>query len=168
MDITRFITKNQRRVLSKARETYGDTAQILVSNEELCELAAVCAKFPRYKDKKTAQKELHQKAVDEVADVLIILDHMINIFELTPVEIGERVAGKIARLNNWLNTSNSMEQTTKDRAVPEATQMSLFESSPINCGRCKHMGNFNNLKPGGRCLSCVENEGNLFEPSEED
>ena len=133
MDITRFINKKQREVLAKARETYGDTAQILVSNEELCELAAVCSKYPRYNTKEKAQDELHDKAVDEVADVLIVLDHVINIFGLTPVDIGDRIAGKVARLERWINTSNSMEQTTVDREVPgqlhitEMCQGGLFE-----------------------------------------
>lgn len=133
MDVTRFINKKQREVLARARKTYGDTAQILVSTEELCELAAVCSKYPRYQTKKKAQDELHDKAVDEVADVLIVLDHVINIFGLTPVDIGDRIAGKVARLERWLNTSNSMEQTTVDRKVPgqlhitEMCQGGLFE-----------------------------------------
>lgn len=118
MEVTRFISKRDRQVLAKARETYGDTAQILVSTEELCELAAVCSKYPRYKTREKAQDELHDKAVDEVADVLIVLDHVINIFGLTPVDIGDRIAGKIARLERWMNASNSMEQTTVDRYVP--------------------------------------------------
>lgn len=130
MDVTRFINKKQRAVLAKARDTYGDTAQILVSTEELCELAAVCSKYPRYETKEKAQDELHDKAVDEVADTLIVLDHIINIFGLTPVDIGERVAGKIARLDRWLHTSNSMEQTTMDREVPG--QLSITEGCPGN------------------------------------
>lgn len=133
MDITRFITKKQREVLAKARETYGDTAQILVSTEELCELAAVCSKYPRYNTRERAQDELHDKAVDEVADVLIVLDHIINIFGLTPVDIGSRIEGKISRLNRWLNTSNNMEQTTLDREVsqPDLDQLSLFKGTEL-------------------------------------
>ena len=126
MEVTRFINKKQREVLSKARKTYGDTAQILVSTEELCELAAVCSKYPRYETKEKAQDELHNKAVDEVADVLIVLDHIINIFGLTPVDIGVRVAKKIARLDRWLHSSNSMEQTTVDREVDG--QVSLYDA----------------------------------------
>ena len=51
--------------LAKARETYGNTPQILVAIEELNELACVLAKFPRYDSEQEAQIELHQKAVDE-------------------------------------------------------------------------------------------------------
>lgn len=193
MDVTRFINKKQREVLAKARETYGDTAQILVSTEELCELAAVCSKYPRYKTQEKAQDELHDKAVDEVADVLIVLDHVINIFGLTPVDIGDRIAGKIARLERWLNTSNSMEQTTVDREVPgqlpikEMCQGCTYVTNPrtvgpcygcrpehsnykkaLPCGSCRHWGNFKNLKPGGRCGKCVETNGSMFEPAEEE
>lgn len=193
MDVTRFINKKQREVLAKARETYGDTAQILVSTEELCELAAVCSKYPRYKTKEKAQDELHDKAVDEVADVLIVLDHVINIFGLTPVNIGDRVAGKIARLERWLHTSNSMEQTTVDREVPgqlsikDRCQGCVYSSNPrrvgpcygcgpeynnykkaLPCGSCRHRGNFKNLKPGECCGKCVETDGSMFEPTEEE
>lgn len=169
MDVTKFINKKQREVLAKARATYGDTAQILVSTEELCELAAVCSKYPRYETKEKAQDELHDKAVDEVADVLIVLDHVINIFGLAPVDIGDRVAGKIARLERWLNTSNSMEQTTVDREVPE--QLTIDDmmnhkqhKQELPCTNCKNRGDFNNLKLGGLCLRCVESQGSLFEP----
>lgn len=193
MDVTRFINKKQRAVLAKARETYGDTAQILVSTEELCELAAVCSKYPRYNAKEKAQDELHDKAVDEVADVLIVLDHVINIFGLTPVDIGERIAGKIARLDRWLHTSNSMEQTTVDREVPGQLKLKagcegcVYASYPdgyvpcincgpehknykkaLPCGSCKHRGNFKNLKPGEVCGKCIETDGGMFEPVEEE
>lgn len=198
MDITRFINKKQREVLAKARKTYGDTNQILVSVEELNELAAVCSKYPRYKTKERAQEQLREKAVDEVADVLIVLDHIINIFGLTPVEIGERIEGKVLRLDRWIHTSNSMEQTTVDRDVPDGSeQLSLFDKpcdtciyqgtpravtimcntcgssfknykKALPCGRCVHRGNFNNLKPGHVCSRCVDSEGALFEPVKED
>lgn len=194
MEVTRFINKKQREVLAKARETYGDTAQILVSTEELCELAAVCSKYPRYETKEKAQDELHDKAVDEVADVLIVLDHVISIFGLTPVDIGDRVAKKIGRLDRWLHTSNSMEQTTRDREVSEQLTIDevmcarcAYSTNPRNigpcrdcgpehkrykqglpCGKCRNRGNFNNLKPGGCCTKCVESNGSMFEPSEEE
>ena len=58
------LNQDQLNVLARARMTYGDTAQILVSNEELCELAAVCAKFPRYESPNKAREELYDKAVD--------------------------------------------------------------------------------------------------------
>ena len=59
MDVTRFINKKQREVLAKARETYGDTAQILVSTEELCELAAVCSKYQSAACRERFQQQMY-------------------------------------------------------------------------------------------------------------
>ena len=146
-----------KEVLSLIRKTYGNTTQILVSNEELCELAAVCAKFPRYTDPEKARSELHSAAVDEVADVMIILDHVINIFQLDDLEIRARIQGKIDRIRRWLSTSSSQEQTTVDRDVIAEAQ---FER---NCRGCIHVGNYQNLKMGGRCYRCVQQGFNLKE-----
>ena len=127
MEFSRFVKPEHREILKKARDTYGDTAQILVSVEELNELSCVCAKFPRYEDADRARKELHNKAVDEVADVLIVLDHIINIFDLTPVDIGERVEAKVARMERWLSASKSQSQTMVDRKVKLNHQTSLLD-----------------------------------------
>lgn len=127
MEFSRFVNPSHREVLKKARDVYGDTAQILVSVEELNELSCVCAKFPRYEDPDRARRELHNKAVDEVADVLIVLDHIINIFDLTPMDIGERVEAKVARMKRWLNASKSQSQTMIDREVTVNNQISIFE-----------------------------------------
>ena len=127
MEFSRFVTPKHRDILKKARDTYGDTTQILVSGEDLNELSCVCAKLPRYEDPGRARKELHNKAVDEVADVLIVLDHIISIFDLTPVDIGERVEAKIARMERWLNASKSQSQTMVDRKVELNQQTSLFD-----------------------------------------
>ena len=129
MEISKLVTTKQRELLKKARETYGDTTQILISVEELCELACVCAKFPRYEDPDIARKELHSKVIDEVADTLIVLDHIVNIFGLTPVEIGNRVDAKMARMKRWLSASDSQAQTMVDRDVtpePPYEQLSMF------------------------------------------
>ena len=156
-----FLTEEHRKVLFHARCVYGNTKQILVSNEELCELAAVCAKFPRYDDPYKACQELHKNAVDEVADVIIVLDHIINIFQLKDEEIQARIAGKIERLQRWMDASNSMEQTTVDREVHEGA------NPKVPCGRCRHFGDFRNLKPGHRCPVCISRQYSEFEPKEE-
>lgn len=158
--VTTVLSEEQKQVLEKARKVYGNTNQILVSNEELCELAAVCAKFPRYGDPCKAQRELHQKAVDEVADVLIVLDHVINIFGLEDEEIHARVSGKVNRLQRWLAASSSMEQTTVDRDV------STTRNAAGYCVGCAHVGNFQNLKPGQRCHACINTGWSLYESRE--
>ena len=152
-----YADSHHKDVLAKIRETYGSTTQILVSNEELCELAAVCAKFPRYTDPEKARTELHSAAVDEVADVMIILDHILNIFGLSEEEIRDRISGKIGRITRWLSTSDSQEQTTVDREVVEP------QDSKAPCGICRYFRDFNNLKPGHRCCICVTSGYSMLE-----
>lgn len=153
------LDRRHKEILAKIRETYGNTTQILVSNEELCELAAVCAKFPRYTDPEKARSELHSAAVDEVADVMIILDHIINIFGLSESEVRSRIEGKVDRITRWLSKSSSQEQTTVDREVKEGKP----QGKKPPCGACKHFGNYQNLKPGHRCCVCVQSDYSMFE-----
>lgn len=153
--------RRHKEVLARIRETYGNTTQILVSNEELCELAAVCAKFPRYTDPEKGRSKLHSAAIDEVADVMIILDHIINIFGLEEREVRARIEGKVDRITRWLSESTDQEQTTVDREVRVATK------PKCPCGDCEHYGDFQNLKPGHRCCKCASNGFSLFEPKQE-
>ena len=104
--------------LQKARDTYGNRNQIMVAIEELNELACVLCKYPRYEEHDKAVGELKDRIVDEVADVLIVINHITNIFELDWQEdIEPRIDKKIERLRRWLEKSESMEQTTVDREV---------------------------------------------------
>ena len=111
------LTDEQKKILQQCRETYGDTAQILVSIEELNELACVLAKYPRYDNPKQARAELHEKALDEAADVFIVLDHIINILDLTDFELKKRIEKKVQRVTRWLDTNDKFSQTLVDRAV---------------------------------------------------
>ena len=160
-----YLTQKQKRTLAQARQTYGDSAQILVANEELCELAAVCAKFPRYSDREEAKQKLHDKAVDEVADVYVILEHVINIFGLTEEELTARVGAKIDRLSRWLESSDSMQKTTEDREV--VTPPRIVIDHKVNkveysakCKGCNNFLHFTELKPGGKCYKCALGENN--------
>lgn len=163
-----------KRILYDLRKTYGSTTQILVSNEELCELAAVCAKFPRYKDPEKARAELHSAAIDEVADVMIILDHVINIFRLQDEEIRKRISGKLDRIVRWLSESSDQEQTTVDREVREGVNPQPSEKPEekvkeqprdgSRCSGCAHVGEFQQLKLGGRCTTCAQSNWSLWEP----
>lgn len=110
-------TPKAQDALKKARETYGDINQIIVSIEECNELSAILAKFSRYHNKSTAINELKSKVIDEVADVTIVLEHVKAIFEISENELGKRMEKKIERLDRWLATSNDMEQTTIDRKI---------------------------------------------------
>lgn len=187
MKFTDLLLPAQREILAKARKTYGSSNQILVANEELNELAAVCAKYPRYKDKDKAHRELYAKALDEVADVIIVLDHIIDIFGIKRKDLEGRIYGKVSRLENWMNASDDMEQTTIDRYVP--TQTSLFEDcnsclydgtpkcttcvdgsnycKSLDCKNCENHGDTQQFLPGGKCYECVNNGGINFKPKEE-
>lgn len=165
-----------KKILSDLRKTYGNTTQILVSNEELCELAAVCAKFPRYKDPEKARAELRSAAIDEVADVMIILDHVINIFRLQDDEIRKRIGGKLDRIVRWLSESSDQEQTTVDREVREGVNPQPSEKPAekpkeqpregSRCSGCAHVGEFQQLKVGGRCTICAQSNWSLWESKE--
>lgn len=104
-------------VLARARDVYGNNNQIMVCIEELNELACVLAKFPRYDSESEAREDLHQKAVDEVADVEIILYHVKAILNISPKELEARKLAKVARVERWLNSSKSMQRTIEDRTV---------------------------------------------------
>ena len=171
-----LVDLRNKKILSDLRKTYGNTTQILVSNEELCELAAVCAKFPRYKDPEKARAELHSAAIDEVADVMIILDHVINIFRLNDEEIRKRVGGKLDRIVRWLSESSDQEQTTVDREVREGVNPQPSEKPTekskeqprgrSRCSGCAHVGEFQQLKMGGRCTICAQSNWSLWESKE--
>lgn len=105
--------------LQKARETYGNRNQIMVCMEELCELACVLAKYPRYDNETKATQELHDKALDEMADVMIILDHVQNILGFTDEEVSARIKSKVQRVQRWLSSSSNMQQTIDDRKIQE-------------------------------------------------
>lgn len=105
------------RVLRQARRTYGTRNQILVSIEELNELACVLAKYPRYDRELDAQIDLYEKALDEVADVEIVLNHVKAIMSLSDQKLNERKLAKLERLERWLSKSDSMQMTTEDRKV---------------------------------------------------
>lgn len=192
MSHTKYLTSMHLQILKKARDTYGETNQILVSCEELTELAAVCAKYPRYTDREKAHNDLYTKALDEVADVLIVLDHVINIFDIKPHDLQQRINGKVSRLEHWMNTSSSMEQTTIDREVPGQTsiedykcQSCAYTNIPKHmfpcggchnfseyvkatpCIGCAHNGDYQQLKSTGACIECVKNPGCRFEPKKE-
>ena len=132
---------NVTKILKKAREVYGHKNQILVCIEELNELGAALAKYPRYESEQEAKEKLHDTVLDEVADVLIILDHVQAIVGLTDEEIAGRICEKAARLERWLNNSSSMQRTLEDRAVGSERHSCLgcdnWENPEANmCGAC--------------------------------
>lgn len=135
------LTENSKRVLAKARATYGSKNQISVAIEELNELACVLCKFIRYEQEEAAVDALYNKVLDEMADVLVVTDHIRAIFDMPERVIENRAEAKVARVRNWLEKSNSMEQTTVDREVPDQTEKVFCDSlTQPHCKNCANNG----------------------------
>lgn len=111
------MTDKELSILAKARKVYGNKNQILVSIEELSELACVLAKYGRYEQHETAVVKLRDHVIDEMADVTVVMSLVQSIFGVTEQELSDRAALKIERLDRWMTSSESFEQTTIDRKV---------------------------------------------------
>lgn len=121
-------TKMQCEILQKAREVYGEHRQMGVACEELCELAAVLNKFCRYKNPSDAVNSLHDRVLDEYADVCIMLKQVRGIFDFTEMDVKAKIAVKLNRLDYWLSRSDDLELSTTVREVPpESDQIFLKE-----------------------------------------
>ena len=153
-----WLDEDMKNLLRKARETYGDKNQILVSMEELNELACVLAKYPRYDDPNKATEELHDRVLDEVADVMVVLDHIISIFSLSEIEVHRRMVKKVDRLKRWLNHSESMQETVDDRKVED---VEVFSTTNNLCKGCKRVSDVSEDTDLGQiyddyCKSCLQ------------
>lgn len=137
-------------ILRKARKTYGNKNQILVCIEELNELACVLAKYPRYTDEEQAKKELYSKALDEVADVYTVLEHIKAIFDISEEALWQRRGVKVGRVQRWLSHSTSMNETITDRDVEPAG-----ENAPM-CSGCIHVVDFTEATYRDKCVHCLK------------
>lgn len=108
-----------RATLAQARETYGNSHQLLVSIEELNELSGVLTKYDRYNTHEKAVQAIRGKVVEECGDVFNALDHIQAIFDISEEEIVEAAAKKGDRLQRWMSKSDNMEITMTDRDVPD-------------------------------------------------
>lgn len=141
-----------KEILAKARDAYGNKNQILVSIEELCELASVCAKYPRYDTHNKAVEELRDRVLEEMGDVLNALDHIQAIFGITYDEAADAAAKKGARVARWLSKSRGMEITTQDREVCPSN--GADDIAP--CERCLYRGADPFSDP---CILCTTQPG---------
>lgn len=142
--------------LCKARKSYGNKNQIMVCIEELNELACVLAKYPRYEDETKARCELHDKALDELADVYIILEHAKQILSIPDEEIMHRAKRKLERLKSWLNKSDSMQETIDNREIPES-EASVSTKKMVTLGKapCKSCSRRIYEYSEERCRMCM-------------
>ena len=93
-----------------------------VVGEELSELSILCDKYQRFDSDERAIQALRAHTLEETADVLIVLDHIIKIFQITEEDLKPWVDVKIDRLKRWMNESNSLEQSTIDRSLDGETE----------------------------------------------
>lgn len=135
-------------ILEQARKTYGAKNQILVSVEELCELASACAKYPRYDTHEKAVEELRGHVLEELGDVFNAIDHIQAIFGITDQEAAQAAEAKGKRLARWLAKSKGMEITTQDRAVTEGPAENDFRP----CSKCLYKDTSGYANP---CASCL-------------
>ena len=70
---------NREKILQKAIDTYGSEAQIRMMMEEMAELQKELCKLYRAKDS-THTIAIHDRILDEMADVQIMLDQMRLLF----------------------------------------------------------------------------------------
>lgn len=115
--INHMISAKMGAILADMRALAGNDKQILVSIEELNELAAVLCKFPRYDDPVQAVNDLRAKTLDEVADVNIILEHVYSIFGFSETEVETRISQKMERIQRWTQHGSSMQITLEDRKI---------------------------------------------------
>jgi hypothetical protein len=157
-------------ILHKAQETYGYANQVTVAAEECLELALILQKYPRYpthtdfcealdKDKGVTMRE---RVVEEAADVVICLNHLYTMFNVTPEEVERYMDEKLERLQRWLNAEDkTMYQTTVDRDFHKETVELLASVDverkpvPVNCDACKDGKFF------GGCSECRYRKGQV-------
>lgn len=117
-----LFTVEDAKTLQAARETYGAHKQIGVAAEECTELAKELIKAFRYDDFDDAVKNTKENVVDEVADVLIVFDHILKLYNITTSDLQPHITKKLDRLRYWLEHSKSIEFTMQHRSLSEEDQ----------------------------------------------
>ena len=113
-----LFTFKDKLTLKKARETYGAHKQIVVAAEECTELAKELIKAFRYDDFNDAVKNTKDNVVDEVADVFIVLPHILELTAICTKELITNVTSHMNRLRYWIENSDSIVFTTQHRKAP--------------------------------------------------
>ena len=119
INMTIHFTDEDAETLRLARETYGPHKQVGVAAEECTELAKELIRAFRYDDFEAAIANTKDNVVEEVADVLIVLQHIFKLYRITNEDLSPQIKRKIQRLSYWLSHSNSSEFTTQCRDVPD-------------------------------------------------
>ena len=96
---------NQREVIRR----YGPDAQALVHTEELAELIQAVSKMRRVRNKHADDTEAFQNLVEEVADVIVCLTQMQQMYGATDELIQSAVNRKCARMEARLREDGGWE-----------------------------------------------------------
>ena len=119
MNLDVLFSIKDKHTLKKARDVYGPQKELGVAAEECIELAKELIKVLRYDDFFNAVDETKENVIEEVADVLIVLDHIIELYNIKEYNLIPHIHRKMKRLEYWLENSNSIEFTTKHREESE-------------------------------------------------
>lgn len=114
----RLFTLRDKLVMERARKTYGPHKQIGVAAEECTELAKELIKAFRYDNFEDAVKNTKENVVDEVADIFIVMDHILTLYNIKKEDLRPHISKKLERLAYWLENSDSIEFTTQCRETP--------------------------------------------------
>lgn len=87
------------KITEKAIATYGGELQSMVAMEECAELVQAISKCIREPHDEESRKHL----VEEMADVLICLQQLKSIYEVSDLELDFWTASKLGRLERRLN-----------------------------------------------------------------
>lgn len=112
-----LLSSDDIEALSQAREKFGERNQIAVAAEECCELAKELLKYMRYDSHKKAVADTKGAVISEVADVIIVLDHVLEIFQISDADLLVELELKMGRVKKWLASDEGMEITTKLREL---------------------------------------------------
>ena len=62
---------------------------------------------------------IRDKVVEEIGDVEMVLNHLYAIFSVDQGSVLDNVMRKADRLERWLDTGKTLEQSTRDRELKE-------------------------------------------------
>ena len=112
-----YIQNHLVQTVTEARNAYGDKAQVVIAMEELCELSCAIAKFVRYPTTEEAVLSTKEKVISEMADVLVMLETLTQIYEVDSNALYATVESKLIRLDGWLSKGPELTITTIDRLL---------------------------------------------------
>ena len=101
-------TEERRALLDRAITAYGAPAQMAMAVEEMAELTKALCKVKRVSCAAEAKAAL-ENAVEEMADVQIMLDQLRIIFHRSTEEVEE---AKLERLKNRLDGRNNWQDSS--------------------------------------------------------